>query len=220
VPIPQDKVKTVKKEQEICIIFSRYPRPGAVKTRLIPHLGREGAAKLQRLMTEHVVAEAGRLARQNQVQLELAMAGALPHEMEAWLGRQLSWQDQVGADLGERMTFAIAQAFRRGFQHVVLVGADCPAVSTAILAQAFEELRRKDLVLGPTRDGGYYLIGLRCPNPALFANIAWGSEQVLAQTLAAAAEAGVQPALLVGLADVDRPEDLDVLPSALCDQLP
>ncbi|MDR9501672.1 MAG: TIGR04282 family arsenosugar biosynthesis glycosyltransferase [Desulfurivibrionaceae bacterium] len=214
-------MKRAKKEQEICIIFSRYPRPGAVKTRLIPHLGREGAAELQRRMTEKVVAEAhGLAARRPSLQVELAMAGAGAPEMAAWLGERLRWQQQVGADLGERMAFAIAGACRRGFQRVVLVGADCPGVTTDILAQAFDALVSKELVLGPSRDGGYYLIGLRSPNPLLFADIAWGSDQVLAQTLAAADQGRGQAALLACLADVDRPEDLDVLPPALAGALP
>ncbi|MBU0680472.1 MAG: TIGR04282 family arsenosugar biosynthesis glycosyltransferase [Proteobacteria bacterium] len=211
VPIPQDKVKTAIKEQELCIIFSRYPRPGASKTRLIPYLGAEGAADLQRRMTEKVVAEAARLANQAQVHVELAMAGATQDEMEAWLGGEFSWRRQEGTDLGERMDFAFAQAFNQGVQRVVLVGADCPSICTAILAQAFAQLHHHELVLGPTSDGGYYLIGLSRPCPFLFTGISWGSDQVLAQTMAAAREARLQPMLLESFSDVDRPEDLDVL---------
>ncbi len=213
-------MKTAKKEQEICIIFSRYPRPGASKTRLIPALGREGAAELQRRMTENVVDEASRLATQAPVHVELAMAGASQDEMEVWLGRHLPWQEQVGLDLGGRMAFAFAQAFGRGFERVVLVGADCPGVSTDILAQAFQELRQKELVLGPARDGGYYLMGLSRPNPSLFVNISWGSDNVLAQTMAAARKLSLQTILLANLVDVDRPQDLDGLPQALVGKLP
>lgn len=214
-------MKRAKKKQEICIIFSRYPRPGAVKTRLIPHLGREGAAELQRRMTEKVIAEAQGLAsRRAPLQVELAMAGTGAPEMAAWVGQEIRWQQQVGADLGERMAFAVADAFRRGGQRVVLVGADCPGVTTDILAQAFDALDSKELVLGPSRDGGYYLIGLRSPNPLLFADIAWGSDQVLEQTLAVADQGRGQAALLACLADIDRPEDLDVLPPALSGVLP
>lgn len=219
-PILQDKVKTTKKAQELCIIFSRYPRAGTSKTRLIPHLGQEGAARLQRLMTENIVAEAAHLSRKGQVQVELAMAGASQDEMVAWLGRQFAWQEQVGENLGARMSNAFAQAFKRGFQHVVLVGADCPGVSTDILAQAFQALRHHDMVLGPTTDGGYYLIGLKRFNPALFANISWGSDKVLGQTMVAASETRLQTALLARLCDVDRPEDLAALPSDLLGQLP
>ncbi len=219
-PIPQDKVKTTRKEQDLCIIFSRYPRPGASKTRLIPRLGPEGAARLQRWMTENVVAEAARLATTTPVQVELAMADATPDEMAAWLGRQLPWQEQVGADLGERMAFAFRQAFSQGFQRVVLVGADCPAVNTGILAQAFQELHDKDLVLGPTKDGGYYLIGLTRANPALFTDISWGSDKVFGQTMAEAQETGCKTALLARLGDVDWPEDLAELPPEMRGTLP
>lgn len=218
--IPQYKVKTTNKEQEICIIFSRYPRPGVAKTRLIPCLGRQGAAELQRRMTEKVAGEAACLATKAKVHVELAMADTVDGEMAAWLGRRFPWQAQVGEDLGARMVFAFAQAFERGFQRAVVVGADCPGVSTDILAQAFYELRQNELVLGPTEDGGYYLIGLSRINPNLFTHISWGSDKVLAQTMARARKASMQTALLVNLADVDRPEDLDALPPALLDQLP
>jgi hypothetical protein len=204
-------VKTVKKKQELCIIFSRYPRPGASKTRLIPHLGAVGAADLQRRMTEKVVAEAARLARRTQIHVELAMAGATQDEMAAWLGGEFSWRQQEGTDLGERMGFAFELAFNKGVQRVVLVGADCPSICTAILAQAFEHLHHHELVLGPTSDGGYYLIGLSRPCSFLFDGISWGSDQVLAQTMAAAREANLQSVLLESFSDVDRPEDVDAL---------
>jgi hypothetical protein len=212
-------VKTEEKGRELCIIFSRYPRPGASKTRLIPRLGPQGAAELQRRMTEQVVAAAGRLASGRRLRVELAMADAGPQEMAAWLGRGVAWQPQQGADLGERMAHAFAQAFERGFQRVVLVGADCPSLDVAVLARAFQALGRHELVLGPAGDGGYYLIGLNRPCPALFSGIAWGSHQVLAQTLAAAARAALVTALLERLPDVDRPADLAALPPALVEGL-
>lgn len=216
----QDKVKRTKQEQESCIIFSRYPRPGSSKTRLIPHLGSEGAAALQRAMTENVIAEARDLTTRTKVHVELAISGASPAEMEAWLGGHLSWQEQVGPDLGGRMEYAFAQAFRGGFLRVVLVGADCPGVTANILDQAFQQLRDHDLVLGPTKDGGYYLIGLTQPCPLLFEDISWGSASVFSQTLSRAHEMGINSALLATLSDVDRAEDLEVLPSALRALLP
>ena len=216
----QDKVKRAKQEQEICIIFSRYPRPGSSKTRLIPHLGSEGAAALQRGMTENVIAEAQDLATRTQVHVELAMTGASPAEMEAWLGGQLAWREQVGADLGSRMEYAFAQAFRGGFSRVVLVGADCPGVTSSILGQAFQHLQEKEMVLGPTKDGGYYLIGFSRPCSCLFDDMTWGSASVCEQTLSRAQGLGIKPALLKILTDVDRAEDLEVLPPALRDLLP
>jgi rSAM/selenodomain-associated transferase 1 len=216
VPTSQDKVKTIRQEQEICIIFSRYPRPGASKTRLIPRLGPEGAADLQRRMTEAVVAQAAGL---KEIHVELAMAGATDEEMVSWLGKHIPWQQQVGENLGERMDYAFSKAFKRGFKRVVIVGADCPQLCTDTMTQAFKELRDKEVVLGPTRDGGYYLVGLRHPAPEIFTDIAWGSDQVLAQTLAIVESTkGAQPALLTELSDVDLPEDLELLPSFLKEQ--
>ena len=171
-------------------------------------------------MTEKVIGEARDLAMLTKIHVELAISGASQDEMEAWLGGQISWQEQVGTDLGSRMEFAFARAFRSGFLRVVLVGADCPGVNTDILDQAFQQLRDHEMVLGPTKDGGYYLIGLSRPCSSLFEDISWGSSSVFSQTLSRADELGITSAILTTLSDVDRAEDLEILPPALRALLP
>ena len=115
---------------------------------------------------------------------------------------------QPAADLGERLTYAFAQAFAGGAARAVVIGTDCPGLSAALLGQAFEELRTHDLVVGPADDGGYYLLGLSAPRPALFANKAWSTATVLADTLADAARLHLRVARLPTLHDVDGAPDL------------
>ncbi len=91
---------------------------------------------------------------------------------------------------------------------MVLIGSDCPEITAQILSSAFSQLTDYDLVLGPARDGGYYLIGLTAPYPELFQDLPWGTAAVLANTQTRAAQLGLKTALLEPLTDIDRPEDL------------
>ena len=193
---------------ERLIVFTRYPEPGRTKTRLIPALGPEGAADLHRRMTEHTLARARALAERRGTSLEVRFEGGGQALMAQWLGTRLASRPQGEGDLGDRMARAIADALREGAARAIVIGTDCPALASATLAAAFDALQHNDLVLGPATDGGYYLIGLRREAPALFADMPWGTGDVLKRTLAAAKAAGLSFALLGPLDDVDRPEDL------------
>jgi len=197
------------------IVFTRYPQPGETKTRLIPALGEEGAADLQRQMTEHTVRRVRPLTTSAQLHAELRYEGGSEDEMREWLGPALCYRPQGAGDLGMRMRRAFQDSFAAGAERVVVIGSDCPGLRTELLREGFASLARTDLVLGPAGDGGYYLIGLRrsCGElaiPALFSGIAWGSDQVLGETLRIAAAVGLSVVLLDILDDVDRPEDLPI----------
>ena len=126
----------------------------------------------------------------------------------AWLGDAISIREQGDGDLGARMERATREAFAEGAGAVVLIGGDCPQLTATTLGVAFAALREKEIVLGPAADGGYYLIGLRRARPELFRGIAWSTDAVLAQTLAAARDSTVECHLLDRLRDVDEPDDL------------
>jgi rSAM/selenodomain-associated transferase 1 len=199
--------------REEIILFSKYPLPGRVKTRLIPHLGSRKAAGLQKYLTEQALARAGEAASLRPAHLSLWYAGASRRRMKAWLGSSLPLIPQQGKDLGERMARAFLAAWEQGMQRAVLIGSDCPALSAGLILQGLAELGRHDLVLGPASDGGYYLIGLRrdlAPDTlaALFKDIPWGGCAVYRETLARAATAGLSFFSLQELHDIDRPEDL------------
>ena len=198
---------------ERLIIFTRFPEPGKTKTRLIPALGAHGAACLQRQMTEHIIASAGTLNGRHGLIIEVRYEGGNLILMQDWLGSQLTYQPQGGGSLGRRMQRAFEAAFEDDAAAAVIVGSDIPGISDNILRQAFETLRKKDLVLGPARDGGYYLIGVKRTQASktygpLFDGIDWGSDNVMAQTLQIAKDLGLDLSLLESLTDVDRPADL------------
>jgi uncharacterized protein len=192
------------------IIFTRCPEPGRSKTRLIPALGPDGAADLQRRMTEHALVWARSEGKATPLSLEVRFEGATEEAMRKWLGPDMFFSPQGAGDIGQRMELAFDEAFRNGMERVMIAGTDIPGLSEGLAAKALGALRNSDVVLGPARDGGYYLIGLKRPAPRLFRDIPWGTEGVLQKTLRAAADLHLSTFLLEPLEDVDRPEDLPV----------
>jgi rSAM/selenodomain-associated transferase 2 len=112
------------------------------------------------------------------------------------------------------MARAFRETLRGGVDRVVLMGTDCPAITDGVVEDAFDKLKHADLVLGPARDGGYYLIGLRKIMPELFLDIPWGTEKVLERTRHVAEDLGLSVCFVKTLDDVDRPEDLAVWENA------
>ncbi|NJL67209.1 MAG: glycosyltransferase [Microcoleus sp. SM1_3_4] len=190
------------------IVFTRYPEPGKTKTRLIPVLGNEGAANLHRLMAQRTIARALSLQNSGQLSVEIFYTGASQQQMQDWLGTEPIYQQQIEGNLGEKMSAAFDNYFNSGVDKVVIIGTDCPALTPEILAEAFEQLSQHDLVLGPAKDGGYYLIGLRRSHPELFQGIEWGTDEVFVKTRSIARDLDLNIADLATLTDVDRPEDL------------
>jgi hypothetical protein len=117
-------------------------------------------------------------------------------------------REQAGGVLGERLSRAFDELLASPEDRALAIGADCPELEAEVIREAFVALEACDLVLGPANDGGYFLIGLRRAAPALFEDIPWGSDRVLEQTLERAKGAGLETALLSGLADLDTPDDL------------
>lgn len=193
------------------LIFTRYPQPGNTKTRLIPALGPHGAAQLQQQMTEHVVDQAIAFQSLHPCTLEIRYTGGDRDQMQSWLGSGLQYTPQGHGNLGDRLRRALAENFSSGFQRLVVIGADCPAIQPRHLQQAFEQLHAQDLVIGPATDGGYYLIGLQRLWPALFHQTPWGTDQVLRHTQNMARRLRLSWSKLEPLCDIDRPEDLATL---------
>ena len=197
------------------ILFTRYPEPGTTKTRMIPKLGEEGAAELQRQMTEHIVSRVTKFTGLHSTSVEVRFEGGNRHLMAAWLGTGFDYSPQGNGDIGIRMSRAFEDGFGSGYESVMIIGSDIPDITSDIIHKAFDELRRHGLVLGPAADGGYYLIAMQKAvfiqaNPRLFNDISWGTEEVLSQTLTVAEKLSLSYCLLETLADVDRPEDLTV----------
>ncbi len=199
------------------ILFTRFPEPGTTKTRLIPVLGPEGAAEFQRRLTERAARAAAAARSRRGLVLEIRHSGGSQTGMRQWLGEEFSYRPQGQGGLGTRMEACFRAAFEEGAERAVLVGADIPALSPAILTRAFDVLDHYDLVFGPAADGGYYLVGataagLRRSNAFLGPDITWGAPDVLVRTLRRVRDAHLTCTLLETLADVDGPADL---PAAL-----
>ena len=193
----------------LLIVMVKYPELGAVKTRLIPALGARRACDVHRALVRHTLAEVRSFAGQSGVEVDVCIASAPDDEAaQNWLGNAWSLRSQGGGDLGARLERATGAAFAEGADAVVVIGTDCPDLTAGRLAAAFVAVTETDVVLGPATDGGYYLLGLRRPAPALFRDIAWGTAAVLAQTLAAVQAARLTHRLLQPLSDVDLPADL------------
>lgn len=194
------------------IIFTRYPTPGTTKTRMIPALGADGAAELQRQMTEHTVNALRPLADED-VEIEVCFEGGDREAVAAWLGDDLSCREQGDGDLGRRMERAFSAAFSQGCGKAVIVGTDCPALGADDVRVALELLDDNPMVLGPATDGGYYLIALRAGAPRVifervFRDIPWGGAAVFTETMNRLADTYVDVGLLDDKDDVDEPADL------------
>ena len=198
------------------IIFTRYPETGKTKTRLIPLLGAKGAADLHRKMTEHTLEKLKRLSTSHELTIEICYDGGDETSMKNWLGPDFDYQSQGGGVLGLRMKRSFVDAFRSGADSAVLIGTDIPDITDTVIQTAFDGLKQKNMVIGPAKDGGYYLIGLRSDSipqaiEKLFAGITWGRDDVLRKTTDVAKGFGLSFFLVDELEDVDQPEDLPIL---------
>ena len=192
------------------IVFARAPRPGAVKTRLIPLLGPEGSAALQARMTKHSLA----VARKAHVgPVELYCDPDCDDDFLRFCGNRYGadLKPQAEGNLGSRMA-AAAKAALADHARVVLIGSDCPALAIRHLRNADQALRTgADAVLSPAEDGGYVLVGLSRFDERFFEDIHWGTDSVLDETRARLRELGWRWEETETLWDVDRPEDYDRL---------
>lgn len=190
-------------------MLARAPRPGRVKTRLIPALGDQGACDLQRLLVERAL----RLPAEGFSQRFLWLDDGPDAQLQT-LADEHGWTlvEQPAGDLGERMRLIAALGLVES-DAVMLIGNDCPALDADYLGQARTALVEASVVLGPAEDGGYVLLGLRQNDPLLFSDMPWGTAQVLSVTRTRLAALGWRHAELPELWDVDRPEDLQRLGS-------
>lgn len=189
----------------------RVPRPGEVKTRLVPPLDPEGAAKLY-LAFLHDLSNRIRASR---LRATVFVAGGAPEDLGDVFPAGWARIGQHGGSLGERLEGAFAALLTAPGARAVVMGSDSPDLPLGHVKRAFRLLKHRDVVLGPALDGGYYLVGLRAPAPALFRDIPWGSAGVFDATVRAARAAGLSLALTPPWYDVDDAAGLAML-RALC----
>ncbi|MGI9159420.1 MAG: TIGR04282 family arsenosugar biosynthesis glycosyltransferase [Saprospiraceae bacterium] len=192
--------------EETLLIFIKNPVLGRVKTRLAATLGAEAALAAYQELLAYTRAVATRTACCRW----LYYSDYLP-EADEWPAQLFEKHLQAGADLGQRMTNAFESAFEAGADRVLIIGSDCPGITPAILAEGFEALRACDFVLGPSTDGGYYLLGMRRFQASLFEGIAWSSPTVCAETLLRMEALGGNCRMLPALMDIDTEADWNAI---------
>ena len=194
------------------IIFAKAPVPGKVKTRLIPALGKEGAAELARAMLLHTIEEA-RLAGVGRPEICADPDPSHP-DWQGLLPASIRTSAQGDGDLGDRLARSAERALREDAS-LLLIGTDCPALDRYHLCRAASDLRDYDAVIHPAADGGYVALGLRKYDPSLFSGIEWSSSSVAEKTIQRIKELRWKLRISETLHDVDRPDDLHALGAAL-----
>jgi rSAM/selenodomain-associated transferase 1 len=193
----------------IVIVFTREPIPGTSKTRLARRIGADNAAALADAFTRDTIAKVHALGLP--LVIAASTAGTL-HDNRYFrsLARQFGARlvDQEEGSLGARMARVLEPLAQRG---ALLLGTDTPSLPSSALLRAAAAVRRNRVVLGPSLDGGYYLVGIRGAVPDMFRGVRWGGARVLQQTLSRLSRAGIRPAMAPAWYDVDRWSDLVLL---------
>jgi rSAM/selenodomain-associated transferase 1 len=188
------------------IVFVKEPKPGATKTRLLPALDAETAAELYRALADEEIRRTAPRPGEYDRRFFFTPAGGR-EVVASWLpGEELL--PQQGGDLGARMAEAFAECFRRGARRAAIIGTDVPWVGRERVTEAFAALDEHDVVLGPTTDGGYYLLALDRPRSALFQAIAWSTPAVFPSTVERAGTLGLRVRVLAELPDIDTIDDV------------
>ncbi len=195
-------------EKNALIIFARYPVSGKVKTRLASSFGKEFALGFYKECSRYLFTIVVR--NQNDFFTPFLFCSEKDelNKMINWAGSGFEYYYQEGNDLGERMSNAFNKVFTVGAKKAVIVGTDVPDVSKNLIASTFKLLDEKDFVIGPSTDGGYYLLGMKNLNSNLFSGISWSTEAVLNQTINRITKNNFSFAKLEELYDIDDERSL------------
>lgn len=206
IPVPTPQSLRPSPHSDALLVVAKRPAPGHTKTRLTPPLTPPQAAALYECFLRDT------LALMRRVPGVRPVIAFLPAEERSYfeaLAPDFELMVQNGATLGERLDNALTACLSAGCRRAVIMNSDGPTLPAAYLAAAFDGLRNgADVVLGPSDDGGYYLIGLRRPAPRLLRDVRMSTPDVLAETLRIAAEEGLRVELLSPWYDVDDAESL------------
>jgi rSAM/selenodomain-associated transferase 1 len=186
------------------VVIAKEPVPGAVKTRLVPALGADGAARVAAAMLADTLAGVAEVGAEPWVCFAPPEARARMARLAPGFGLLA----QVEGDLGDRLAGCMAALLGGGADQVVIVGADTPQVPRTTYEAAFTLLDQLDVVLGPAQDGGYYLVGAKAVLPELFVGVPMGTDAVLRVTMQRAVRRRLRVGTVPMLRDLDRLEDL------------
>lgn len=204
------------RNKKLLLIFIKNPRKGYVKTRLAKTVGDEKAYQVYLKLLEHTLSVATKVNAEKQI-----WYSSFIDESDDFLGkssdrlersdvydRRFDKKLQQGEDLGERMAYAFKGGFENKFEKILIIGSDCPGISSAIIEDGFDGLEQNDVVIGPSEDGGYYLIGSNTFIPEIFDGIPWSTEHVYSETINLLQKKNLSYNKLPTLNDIDTEEDL------------
>ena len=186
------------------MVFVRNPVLGKVKTRMAKKIGDKTALQIYKMLllyTEKVV------YKMRECDKAVFYSDVIEKD-DMWHDTHYQKYVQEGNGLGERMKNAFAVAFSKGYKNVIIIGSDCVEVTESIFEDAFIKLNSADVVIGPAKDGGYYLLGMKLLHKELFENIPWSTENVLLDTMNACKKLNLKYHLLPSLSDVDTVENM------------
>lgn len=194
----------MKPSKNAIIVFQKNAVKGKVKTRIATDLGEERALEIYQFLVKSTHKVLSQLKGQD---VFLFFSDSI--ETVNWLPLEggLQLRLQQGKDLGEKMRLAFKEVFREGYNKVLIIGTDCPDISTKILNEAMEKLEEHEVVFGPAQDGGYYLLGFKKIHEGLFDGIPWSTEKVLELSLDYLNSKQISYELITILSDIDTAED-------------
>jgi rSAM/selenodomain-associated transferase 1 len=184
------------------LIFIKNSIPGKVKTRLAKDVGDAEALRIYQQLLAHTQT----ITQAFPYATFLWYSDFIPTE-DDWSPAHYTKKVQAGGDLGQRMSHAFTEAFESGYQPVIIIGSDCPTLTSGLLLSTLEKLQNHDFVIGPATDGGYYLLAMRTFVPTVFENKSWSTDAVLESTLRDIAQANQTVCQLPALSDIDTLDD-------------
>lgn len=187
--------------QTAIIVFQKNPVAGKVKTRLAATMGNVRALEIYEELVGHTHSVLEQLDEAD-VYIYMSDSDDVYH-----FNPSFQVKLQKGEDLGSRMKQAFEATFQLGYKKVFIIGTDCPGINQKILNQGIQSLSEKQVVIGPAKDGGYYLLGMNACYPYLFENISWSTSEVLNQTIQCIIDNNLSHCLLKKLRDIDTEED-------------
>ncbi|MBU0697455.1 MAG: TIGR04282 family arsenosugar biosynthesis glycosyltransferase [Bacteroidetes bacterium] len=189
--------------KEAIIIFLKYPELGRSKTRLAATIGNEKALKVYKELLSHTNLISKELNSDKYLFYDKVTANKMP-----WGDDIYHTAYQLESNLGGRMQNAFEKLFEKGYERIVIIGSDCYDLTQEIIEEAFEKLKNKEVIIGPAKDGGYYLLGLTKLIPQLFTDVAWSTDEVFSATIKALDSLDIAYDTTAVLSDIDVYEDL------------
>ncbi len=189
---------------KLLMVFVKNPQKGRVKTRLAKTVGDEKALEIYKVLLDHTLT----IAKKGNYDKAIFYSDYID-ETDLWNKAKFHQFVQEGIDLGERMLGAFKQAFSKQYKSVIIIGSDCLDLNEHIIGDAFDVLRKHEVVIGPAKDGGYYLLGMRTLYEELFMNKQWSTENVLPKTLMDISRLNISMKQLPTLSDIDEEKDLE-----------